>query len=109
MNRTLLTAALLAAPLFFFVPAGARAAQPYATFTAGAHAARGLFTIWQKEGGTYLELTPSQLDVDFLETIVPGNGIGQDPVWWGDTDYLPTQIIRFQRRGDSIVMVWRKP
>ncbi len=107
MNRTLLTAALLAAPLFFFVPAGARAAQPYATFTAGAHAARGLFTIWQKEGGTYLELTPSQLDVDFLETIVPGNGIGQDPVWWGDTDYLPTQIIRFQRRGDSIVMVWR--
>jgi hypothetical protein len=106
MKRTL-PIALLAASLFIFVGGRATAAQSYAEFAAGAHAYRGLFTIWQKEGGTYLELAPNQLNADFLETIVPGNGIGQDPVWWGDTDYLPTQILRFQRRGDSIVMVWR--
>src|SRR5580658_8774492 len=104
MKRTLMTAVLLAAALFAVVRGEARAAQPYVTFTAGARASRGLFTIWEKEGGTYLELAPSQLDMDFLETIVPGNGIGQEPVWWGDTDYLPTQIVRFERRGDSIVM-----
>lgn len=107
MIRTLLTAAFLAASLLICVRGNAPAAEPYATFTAGAHAYRGLFTIWQKEGGTYLELAPSQLDADYLETIAPGNGIGRDPVWWGDTDYLPTQIVRFERRGDRIVMVWR--
>ena len=106
MKRTLLTATLFAS-LFLFLPGNARAAQSYAEFVAGAQAHRGLFTIWQKEGGTYLELAPDQLNADFLETIAPGNGIGQDPVWWGDTDYLPTQIVRFQRRGDGIVMVWR--
>jgi hypothetical protein len=106
MKRTLRIAPL-AASLFILVGGRAPAAQSYAEFVAGAHAYHGLFTIWQKDGGTYLELAPDQLNADFLETIVPGNGIGQDPVWWGDTDYLPTQILRFQRRGDNVVMVWR--
>lgn len=106
MKRILLTVALLGVALCG-IAASARAAQPYAEFTANARAHRGLFTIWQKDGGTYLEVAPSQLDTDYLETIAPGNGIGTDPVWWGDTDYLPTQIVRFERRGDSIVMVWR--
>jgi lambda repressor-like predicted transcriptional regulator len=107
MKRTLLTAALLAAALFPFAGAHARAAESYQTFTAGALAYRGLFTIWQKDGNAYMELTPRQLDSDFLETIAPGNGTGQAPVWWGDTDYLPTQIVQFQRRGESIIMLWR--
>jgi hypothetical protein len=102
-----LAAAPLAASLFLSIHEPARAMQPYAAFVAGAQAYRGLFTIWQKEGETYLELAPGQLDADFLETIVPGNGVAQDPVWWGDTDYLPTQIVRFEGRGDSIVIVWR--
>ncbi len=106
MKRTII-AALLAASLFVSGQATARTAQPYAAFIAGGQAHRGLFTIWQKEGGTYLELAPNQLDTDFLETIAPGNGIGREPVWWGDTDYLPTQIVRFERRGDSVVMLWR--
>jgi hypothetical protein len=98
---------LFAVVLFLSSQGAARAAQAYAAFVEGAQSHRGLFTIWQKDGGTYLELAPSQLDTDFLETVAPGNGIGQDPVWWGDTDYLPTQIVRFERRGDSIVIVWR--
>ncbi|HEY9179458.1 MAG TPA: zinc-dependent metalloprotease, partial [Candidatus Baltobacteraceae bacterium] len=106
MKRSLL-AALSAAALFLVASAGARAAQPYDAFTAGAQGKHGLFTIWQKDGGTYLEIAPAQLDTDFLETIAPGNGIGQAPVWWGDTDYLPTQILRFERRGNDVVMIWR--
>jgi hypothetical protein len=85
----------------------ARASTAYDAFTASAHEYRGLFPIWQKDGGTYLELDPKQLDTDFLETIAPGNGIGEKPLWWGDTDYLPTQVLRFERRGDGIVMIWR--
>ena len=79
----------------------------YDAFTAGAEVHRGLFPVWQKDGNTYLELSPKQIDVDFLETIAPGNGVGQEPLWWGDTDYLPTQVLRFERRGDNIVMLWR--
>ena len=107
MKRTLLTATVFAAAFILLLQGNARAAQPYAEFVAGAQAHRGLFTIWQKDGGAYLELARDQLETDFLETIAPGNGVGQDPVWWGDTDYLPTQIVRFQRRGDSVVVVWR--
>ena len=107
MKRLFATAALLAAVLLASQPAHARAAETLTAFSAGASVHHGLFPIWQKDGGTYLELAPNQLDTDFLETIAPGNGLGQDPVWWGDTDYLPTQVLRFERRGESIVMLWR--
>ena len=53
-----------------------------------------------------MELSPAQIDKDYLETIVPGNGVGQGPVWWGDTDYLPSELVRFERRGDQIVVLW---
>lgn len=101
-------AAVAAVALTFFagVQARAEAPQAYATFTEGAQAKRGLFTIWQKDGKTYLELAPDQLDKEYLETIVPGNGIAQAPLWWGDTDYLPTELLRFERRGDQVVMLW---
>ncbi len=107
MKRTILTAALGAALCFGAAAGHARAADTYASFTASATVHRGLFPIWQKGDGTYMELAPNQLDTDFLETIVPGNGIGQGPLWWGDTDYLPTQVLRFERRGNEIVMIWR--
>jgi hypothetical protein len=103
---------IFAAVLFAFVlacctgEARADAPQSYAAFTAGAQAKHGLFTVWQKAGKVYLELTPAQLDTDYLETIVPGNGLAQGPVFWGDTDYLPTELVRFERRGDRIVVLW---
>jgi hypothetical protein len=106
MIRSLLSAALFAAALLCVAAAPVQAA-PYDAFTAGAKVHRGLFPIWEKDGTTYLEVAPNQLDTDFLETIAPGNGIGQGPVWWGDTDYEPTQILRFERRGDSVVLIWR--
>jgi len=108
MKSRYLSAALFAATFLLCTHLEARAAGPeaYATFTAGAQAKHGLFTIWQKDGKTYLELAPSQLDKDYMETIVPGNGLGQGPVWWGDTDYLPTELVRFERRGDQIVILW---
>lgn len=90
----------------FGASARAAAADSYAAFTAGAQVKHGLFPIWQKGGKTYLELSPGQLDTDFLETIVPGNGVGEGPVWWGDTDYLPSELVRFERRGDQIVILW---
>lgn len=107
MKRRTLIVALAAA--VFAAAGGSRACaapQSYAAFTAGAQAKHGLFTIWQKDGKTYLELAPSQLDRDYLETIVPGNGVAQAPVWWGDTDYLPTELVRFERRGDQVVILW---
>jgi len=106
MKRIALFMTCLAALVATLV-APSRAADPYEAFTARATSHHGLFTIWQKDDGLYLEVAPNQLDTDFLETIAPGNGIGQGPVWWGDTDYEPTQILRFERRGDNIVMLWR--
>ena len=101
------TFGILALLAFACNTSAARAAdvQPYATFAAGAQAQHGLFTLWHKGDKTLLELQKSQLDHDFMETITVGNGTGAG-LFWGDTDYLPTQILRFERRGDRIVMVW---
>ncbi|HKE38151.1 MAG TPA: DUF5117 domain-containing protein, partial [Candidatus Baltobacteraceae bacterium] len=107
MKRAFISILLLSSLFCCFGAANACAAGDYATFTASARQHAGLFPIWQKDGDTYLEVAPNQLDVDFLETIVPGNGIGDDPLFWGDTDYLPTEVVRFERRGDSVVMIWR--
>ena len=107
MYSRIVMAALFALACFAVcAPAAQAAPQSYAAFTAGAKATHGLFTIWQKDGKTYMELAPGQLDTDYLETIVPGNGLAQQPLWWGDTDYLPTELVRFERRGDQIVILW---
>lgn len=106
MKRVVVIASLVAASLSL-APVAARAADSYDAFAASSQVHRGLIPIWQSGGNLYLEIAPSQLDTDFLETIAPGNGIGEGPLWWGDTDYLPTQVLRFERRGDSIVMLWR--
>lgn len=77
----------------------------YAKFAAGAQAQHGLFTIWHKDGGVYLELSKDQLDKDYMETITTasGSGLGLE---WGDNDYLPAEIVRFERHGKQIAIVW---
>ncbi len=91
-------------------PSGAGgAASPYASLIAGAHADRGLFTVWRKGDKIYLELGAAQLDRDFVETIVPSTGLGGDGLVWGNTDHLPTQIVRFERSGDQVAIVWPSP
>ena len=82
------------------------APSAYASFTAGAQPQRGLFTIWRKGGKVFLELRKDQLGADFVESIVPGNGLGGNFVVWGNTDHLPAQLVRFEREGDKIALVW---
>ena len=80
--------------------------NPYAAFTAAAQGQSGLFGIWHKAGHVYLDITTSQLDTDYLETIVPGNGMGGNFIVWGNTDHLPAMLVRFERAGDGIAIVW---
>jgi Met-zincin/Domain of unknown function (DUF5117) len=103
---------VLASTFALLAPLAARAADPpapdsYAGFTAGAQAQHGLFTLWRKDEHVYVELTPDQLDKDYLETIVPGNGIGGNFIVWGNTDHLPAMLVRFHRvMGGNIAIVW---
>ncbi|MBD5656305.1 MAG: zinc-dependent metalloprotease, partial [Candidatus Eremiobacteraeota bacterium] len=85
--------------------AAAPVTSAYASFVSGARAQHGLFTVYDKGGKVYLELLKTQLDHDFMETITTGNGTGMG-LWWGDTDYLPAEIVRFERHDDKIAIVW---
>lgn len=89
----------------------ARAEAPvaYEAFIKGATPQRGLFTIWHKDGKLYLELAANQLDRDFVQTIVPASGIGGQGVVYGNTDHLPTELVRFERTGNSVAIVWPSP
>jgi Met-zincin/Domain of unknown function (DUF5117) len=109
MMKRLLFCALACAA--FFVRAAAPGVadaptDPYAAFTASASGQHGLFGVWHKAGHVYLDITTSQLDTDYLETIVPGNGIGSNFIVWGNTDHLPAMLVRFERAGDGIAIVW---
>jgi Met-zincin/Domain of unknown function (DUF5117) len=81
----------------------------YETFTKGGEAQRGLFTIWRKDGKVYLELGPGQLDRDYVQTIVPASGVGGNFVVWGNTDHLPTELVRFERAGNNVAILWPNP
>jgi hypothetical protein len=87
----------------------APAPVPYATFVDGAQAQRGLFTVWHKGGKIYLELSAAQLDHDFVQTIVPGNGLGGHFTVWGNTDHLPAELVRFERSGNNVAILWPNP
>jgi hypothetical protein len=90
------------------VPVAGRAADTdtYASFTATATQQTGLFGIWRKNGHIYIDLTTDQLDKDYLETIVPGSGLGGEFIVWGNTDHLPAMLVRFERADDKIAIVW---
>jgi len=81
---------------------------PIAAFTKGLTPQRGLFSIWRKAGKVYIELAPGQLDTDFIQTVVPANGLGG----FGITPGLPylafpsARIVRFARVDDKIVVTW---
>ncbi|MBD5657358.1 MAG: zinc-dependent metalloprotease, partial [Candidatus Eremiobacteraeota bacterium] len=81
----------------------------YDTFVKGAVAERGLFTVWHKDGKVYIELQAAQLDKDFIQTIVPASGLGGQFVVWGNTDHLPTELVRFERAGDNVAILWPAP
>lgn len=87
-------------------PARADAIASYETFVKGAQAQHGLFTIWRKDGKVYLELSAAQLNRDYIQTIVPSTGLGGDFIVWGNTDHLPAELVRFERAGNQVAILW---
>lgn len=106
MKRLLLTLFACAALSGAAAASAGVQADPYTAFTAAATGQHGLFGIWRKSGHVYIDIASSQLDTDFLETIVPGNGMGGSFIVWGNTDHLPAMLVRFERAGDGIAIVW---
>ncbi len=82
---------------------------PYETFVKGAEPQRGLFTLWHKDGKLYIELAAAQLGKDFVQTIVPSTGVGGQGVVSGNTDHLPTELLRFERAGNNLAILWPNP
>src|SRR5215469_14468048 len=107
---------LLALLVLFIAPAAVSADEsdggggggpaPYAEFTKVAQAQHGLFTVWRKDGKVFLEISPKQLDVDFVQTAVPRNGIGGYFFFNGSTDFAPARLIRFTKVDDKIAITW---
>ncbi len=91
------------------VRAPAEGIADYDTFVKGAQAQRGLLTIWHKDGKVYLELAAAQLGHEFIATIVPASGVGGQGVVEGNTDHLPTELLRFERAGNNVALVWPSP
>ncbi len=89
--------------------ASAEGPVAYATFVKGATPERGLFTIWRKDGKLYIELAANQLNREFVQTIVPASGVGGQGVVYGNTDHLPTELVRFERTGNNVAIVWPSP
>ena len=87
----------------------ADALAPYDSFVKGATAQHGLFTLWHKDGKLYLELAANQLDRDFIQSIVPASGAGGQFVVAGNTDHLPSELVRFERAGNQVAIVWPAP
>ncbi|HEY1726778.1 MAG TPA: zinc-dependent metalloprotease [Candidatus Baltobacteraceae bacterium] len=104
--RSFACALFLGFCLYVAAPTRAADLDTYTPFTATATEQTGLFGIWRKNGHIYIDLTTDQLSKDFLETIVPGNGLGASFLVWGNTDHLPAMLVRFERADDKIAIVW---
>jgi Met-zincin/Domain of unknown function (DUF5117)/Domain of unknown function (DUF5118) len=97
------------AAFLLLIPAAARADDsgpaPYATFVTGAQVQNGLFNIIRKGGKVYMEIAPSQLDQDFIQSAEQVNALGGwfvIPGGISSVDY----IVRFSRNDDKIVITW---
>jgi uncharacterized protein DUF4953/uncharacterized protein DUF5117/uncharacterized protein DUF5118 len=77
----------------------------YASFIAGAQVQRGLFNVIRKSGKVYLEIAPSQLDTDFIQSAELVNGLGGWNIVPGGISSW-TRVIRFSRNGDKVVVTW---
>lgn len=120
----------LASPGLFFVlvalsqlagVSGARAATPQPQASASPAASQqsdydklvtdatklpGLFTVWQKDGKVYFEIADSQLERDFIEHVVPINGLGGFGFHSGDQFQQDARIVRFHRAGKQVALIW---
>ena len=81
----------------------------YDAFTKGLTPQKGLFTLWHKDGKLYIEIAANQLGRDFVQSIEPSSGAGGQFVVAGNTDYLPCELVRFERAGNQVAIVWPQP
>jgi len=86
-------------------PAGGPA-QDYDAFVKGADKQAGLFTLWRKDGKVYIEVRDDQLDTDFLEHVVPANGLGGFGFHSGDQFAQDARMVRFHDTGKAIALIW---
>jgi hypothetical protein len=98
------------AMLFFTAAASSPPPSPspssYDTFVKGATVKPGLIPVIEKGGKVYLEIAPSQLGADFIETAVPATGFGGFGPAPGEPYIAPARILRFERYGDNVVLRW---
>jgi Met-zincin/Domain of unknown function (DUF5117)/Domain of unknown function (DUF5118) len=111
-------AALAVAALFLSLPGRALAqsaadasatagpAVDYDKFVKSAESQPGLFTVWRKDGKVYLEIRDDQLDTDFLEHVLPANGLGGFGFDSGQQFDQPGRIVRFHDTGKAVALVW---
>jgi hypothetical protein len=78
----------------------------YAKLTEGLTPQHGLFTVWRKDGKVMLELSPSQLNHDFILSVVPGNGLGGYFMLAGAGDYYSPRIVRFVKQDDKVSILY---
>jgi len=78
---------------------------PYTKFITGAQVQNGLFNVIRKNGKVYLEIAPSQLDQDFIQSAETVNGLGGYFVIPGGITSW-TRIVRFTRNENKIVVTW---
>ena len=92
-------------------PAGGPTGSPpplpaYSSWTKDAEKQDGLFTVWRKDAKIYLELKTEQLDKDYLETVVPANGLGGYGIQSGQMLMQEARLVRFVREGRTVAIVW---
>ncbi len=91
-------------------PSASASAAPaptdYEKFVKGAERQDGIFTLWHKDGKVYLEIADGQLDTDYLEHIVPANGLGGFGFHSGDQFTQDARLVRFHLVGKSVAMIW---
>jgi hypothetical protein len=90
-------------------PAGAPSMPPeadYDKFLKSAEKQPGLFPIYRTGGKIYIEVRDDQMDTDFLEHIVPANGLGGYGFHSGDQFAQNGRIVRFHNLGKSVALIW---
>jgi len=79
----------------------------YDKFVTGAVKQAGLFTLYRKDGHVFIELTPDQFDVDYLEHVVPANGLGGFGFESGQMFAQSARLVRFHNIDDkSVAVIW---
>jgi hypothetical protein len=116
MRAAAFTAVFGVTALFLLSSPGARAQSApspapsdtadYDKFVKTAEKQAGLFTLWRKDDKVYLEIRDDQLDTDFLEHVVPANGLGGFGFHSGDQFVQEARLVRFHDTGKDVALIW---